>query len=148
MRFLGLPFLRFLEPLGPLMARIGVGLVMALHGWVKFQSGSEGWVTGEMLNTLTKGAVPADPRIAWLVLLTEIIAGVLLVLGLLTRISAISLSIVMLVALVTFKGFAFLTPETQVWSGELDWVILFSALALVFIGPGPISLDKLLGIDD
>jgi uncharacterized membrane protein YphA (DoxX/SURF4 family) len=35
-----------------------------------------------------------------------------------------------------------------VWAGNIDWVILFTALALAFMGPGPLSLDKILGIDD
>ena len=145
MRILGLPFLSSLQPLGPLMARIGVGVVMILHGWSKYQSGADGWVSGKMLGQMA--GLPAEPALAWLVMLVELVGGALILLGLLTRISSVLVAIVMIVALVTVKGFAFLTPEGQVWAGNIDWVILFTALTLAFIGPGAISVDKVLGID-
>lgn len=150
MRTLGLPFLQPLEPLGLLALRIGVGVVMALHGWTKYQAGSEGWLSGGMLGNLDLFgiALPGAPWLAWIVLLVELVGGALIVLGLLTRISATAVAIVLLVALLTVKGFAFLTPEGQVWAGEIDWVLFFGALALMFVGPGPISIDKVLGIDE
>jgi putative oxidoreductase len=125
---------------------------MALHGWSKYQQGSEGWLSGNALGdmlgtTLAKVGLISEPWLAWLVLLTELIGGVLLVLGLLTRISATAIAIVLIIALTFVKGYAFLTPG-GVWNGEIDWVLFFGALALMFVGPGAISIDKLLGIDD
>jgi putative oxidoreductase len=105
-------------------------------------------VSGKMLGQMSGASLPGEPALAWLVMLVELVGGALIVLGLLTRISSVLIAIVMIVALVTVKGFAFLTPDAQVWAGSIDWVILFTALTLAFIGPGAISLDKIFGIDD
>lgn len=145
MRILSLPFLHSLRQLGPLSVRLGVGVVIALHGWTKWQTGAEGWRTGEALVGMT-GFGPAEP-LAWLVMLVELVGGILIVLGLLTRISALGVAINMMVALWRVKGLAFVTGEGQVWAGNIDWVLLFGALGLLFMGPGKIALDALLGIE-
>jgi len=146
MRILSLPFLHGLSGLAPLFLRIGVGVVMALHGWTKWTQGQEGWLKGEML---VKLGLPYPEILAWVVLVTELVGGILIVLGLLTRIWAIGMAIEMIVVLVMVegKGFPFLTPEGRVWAGELEWLLLFGALALLFLGPGKASLDALLRIE-
>jgi putative oxidoreductase len=148
-RILSLPFLHPLRDLGLLSVRLGVGVVMALHGWTKWQAGPEGWLSGGMIAGL---GIPAPVVMAWLVLIVELVGGILLVLGVLTRIFSLGTFIVMLVALTQVKGLAFLTtnPETQalsVWGGNIDWVLLFSSLGLALLGPGKIALDALLGIE-
>lgn len=145
MRILSLPFLHSLRQLGPLSVRIGVGFVFLLHGWTKWQSGAEGWRTGEALAGMT-GIGPSEP-LAWLVMLVELVGGILIILGLLTRISALGVAIIMVVALAQVKGFGFITEEGQVWAGNVDWALLFGALGLLFMGPGKIALDAVLGIE-
>jgi putative oxidoreductase len=143
MRVFSLPFLHSLYELGPLLTRIGVGVVMALHGWTKLQSGSEGWLSGKMLAGLS---VPAPEVMAWVVLIAELVGGILLVLGLITRISALAIAGVLVVALTQVKGFAFIA-DGQVWPGEIDWVLLFASLGLLFTGPGALAIDRLIGIE-
>ena len=148
MRILSLPFLHPLRDLGLLSVRVGVGVVMALHGWTKWQGGPDGFLSGQWLASL---GVPSPEILAWVVLVTELVGGVLIVLGLLTRIWSLGTVILLVVALLKVKGFEFLV-QTQdgalsVWPGEIDWVLLFTALGLALVGPGKIALDSLLGIE-
>lgn len=91
--------------------------------------------------------------------LTELIAGILLLVGLLTRLSAFSIACVMLTAMwLTVIGPAIQSGDTRLGFlpnyelfGSGEWMLLlyqFSllghALALVFAGPGMLSIDRLL----
>ncbi|MFG0259238.1 MAG: DoxX family membrane protein [Phycisphaerales bacterium JB041] len=91
--------------------------------------------------------------------LTELIGGILILVGLLTRFSAFAISNVMLVAMwLTGFGPAIQSGSTRLgflpdypWFGSDQWTLLLfqfslcgAALALVFAGPGTLSLDRLL----
>ncbi len=94
--------------------------------------------------------------LAWGAALTEIFAGFFLLIGLITRLSALSLAGVMLVAiwLTTIgaaiqKGDAFLgfLPNNPflsfAWQEPLfQLIVLMSCLALFFAGPGTLALDR------
>lgn len=103
------------------------------------------------------GSPPWAVRLALAAALTELIAGGLLLIGLATRLSAFSLAVVMGVAMwLTVIGPAiqsgnawlgflpaggFAQPEAyQTWFMQL--AMLAMALALVFSGPGMLSLDR------
>jgi uncharacterized membrane protein YphA (DoxX/SURF4 family) len=73
----------------------------------------------------------------------EIVCGALILLGLLTRLAAIPLTVVILVAIVSTKipillqeGFWKMAHEART-----DWSMLLGALFLLVVGAGPISLD-------
>lgn len=103
------------------------------------------------------GTPPWTVRLAWAAALTELIAGGLLLIGLATRLSGFSLAVVMGVAMwLTVVGPAiqsgnawlgflpaggFAKPEVyQMWFMQL--AMLAMGLALVFSGPGMLSLDR------
>lgn len=106
-------------------------------------------------NLLTKGSRPV--AIAWMLAIGEVIVGVLLLIGLLTRISASWCACVMLSAIwlteigpaiqssSTMLGFL---PKRDLWEAEgwksLLWQcsLLASSLALAFMGSGWLGLDK------
>jgi uncharacterized membrane protein YphA (DoxX/SURF4 family) len=108
----------------------------------------------------TKLASNPWPKVlAWCAAITEIIAGAFLVLGLLTRISALSTFFVMLVAMwMTQIGPAALhssdallgfIPNNQPWYdpssyASLLWQVALASmsLAVVFLGSGAIGLDR------
>lgn len=122
---------------------------MALHGWVKWQEGSDGFLSGQWLGSL---GVPQPEILAWVVVVTELVGGILIVLGLFSRIFGIGTVILLAVALARVKGFDFLITPAEgeglsVWAGEIDWALLFAAVALALVGPGRLSLDYLLGIE-
>lgn len=74
---------------------------------------------------------------AWAVSIIEVLAGAAMLLGIFTKVSGIVLAIIMLVSIFHVKWamgyFAF----------ELDFVLLLSALAVVFGGAGKISLARM-----
>lgn len=91
--------------------------------------------------------------------LTELIGGILILVGLLTRFSAFGIANVMLVAMwLTGFGPAIQSGSTRLgflpdypWFGSDQWTLLLfqfslfgAAMALVFAGPGTLSMDRLL----
>lgn len=102
-----------------------------------------------------EGAWPV--RMAWAAALTELVAGLLVLFGLLTRLSALSLAGVMLVAIwLTEIGPALVSGQTMLaflpareafdvnaWKTLLwQFSLLGSALALTLIGAGGLSMDR------
>ncbi len=128
------------------IVRIAVGLMILMHGyahiWKKGRlaiNGTAGWF----------GSMGMRPPLvqAWLASVTEIGAGVLLVLGLLTPLAAAGLFGVMLVAWIIAhrsNGFFIYNPG-QGW----EYVAMISAVALLIgtLGAGEWSLDDAFGID-
>ena len=85
---------------------------------------------------------------AWLASLTEVGAGVLLALGLLTPLAAAGIIGVMLVALITNhrgNGFFIFRPG-EGWEYVMTLTVVGFVIAT--IGPGNWSLDHAIGLDD
>jgi putative oxidoreductase len=72
----------------------------------------------------------------------EFFGGILLILGLLTRIAAAPLIVVMVVAIVSAKLGDIDSLETLLGFEEVSYLALFLWLAIA--GPGPVSIDHLL----
>lgn len=143
MRTLGLPWLKRLSPLAPLLLRLAIGAIFVAHGWQKW--GSRGssefdWFAGSAIPTV----FPEPTFWAWVVFLVELVGGLAVILGLLTRLAALLQAVIMLVALFGVK----LAQGAGLVGGyELDLILLAACLALAILGGGPIGLDSLLGID-
>jgi putative oxidoreductase len=73
--------------------------------------------------------------------LAEFIPGILLIIGVLTRISASLISIVMLGAIFLVKGASSLTGD---YGYELDLILLAACLVVIVAGPGRVSLSYVL----
>ncbi|MDJ0625834.1 MAG: DoxX family protein [Candidatus Caenarcaniphilales bacterium] len=118
------------------LIRVSIGLVFANTGWGKIHSIPD--ITGYF----TSLGIPFPEFNAVLVGYTELIAGALLVIGLLTRLSAIPLAITMAVAIIT----AYL-PEVKDIFGFfrlLEWAYFLIFIWLIIIGPGKLSSDHFL----
>jgi putative oxidoreductase len=72
----------------------------------------------------------------------EFVGGILLLLGLFTRIAAAPLVVVMVVAIISAKFGDIDSLETLLGFEEMSYLALFLWLAVA--GPGPVSLDYLL----
>lgn len=77
---------------------------------------------------------------AALAALTEFLGGILILVGLLTRLVSVPLAFVMLVAILTTKLNDIMSFSDFIRLQELDYMLFF--LLLVFIGAGRYSLDR------
>lgn len=141
MRPLGSSPLGRAADLGPLCLRVGVGVVMAWHGWQKFDGGVSNFAG--FLESLN---VPAHEVVAWLQVFAEGIGGLLLIAGLLTRLVTLPLIAVLIGAIWLVKvDVGFIVPNAA--GAELDTALLAGLFGLLFIGPGRLSLDAMLGLE-
>lgn len=108
--------------------RASIGVIFILHGSGKFGPGFVGFLTGPL-------GLPAEMQIP--IALAETVPGILLIFGVLTRISASLLSVIMLGAIFYVKGASAITGDGGV---ELDLILLASCLVLIVAGPGRVSI--------
>ena len=122
--------------IGPLALRLSLGAVFIKSGWGKLHD----------LDSLTKYfgelGIPFPGFNAALSSTTELVGGTLLFLGLLTRLAAIPLSVVMSVAILTARRPDIDGPLTLLSFIEVTYLSGF--LWLLLAGPGKVSLDALL----
>lgn len=112
--------------------RSAIGVIFILHGSGKLNPGFSGFLTGQL-------GFPPEMQIP--IALAEMIPGILLIVGVLTRISASMLAIVMLGAIFYVKKAANLTGEGGF---EFDLILLAGALGVITAGPGKISLAHII----
>lgn len=120
---------------GLLLLRIGIGCCMALHGFPKLLAGPPAWE--RLGNTMALLGIEKLPLVWGLLAgLTEVIAGIMLIVGIFTNLALFLLSFTMVMALGFHlnKGDDFL-----IYSHALELFIVFASLILV--GPGRYSID-------
>ncbi|MEJ8848390.1 DoxX family protein [Variovorax rhizosphaerae] len=119
---------------GKLILRLALGVLILLHGVAKLSTG-----VGGIANMLAAHGLPTV--LAYLVYVGEIVAPVLLIVGLYTRPAAWITVVNMLVAiaLVHMKDIASLGKNGG-WALELQGMFLFGALAVAFLGAGRFSV--------
>jgi putative oxidoreductase len=125
--------------------RIAVGAVFVAHGVNHIVGGGRIAGTARWFESL--GMRPGRLH-AWLASVTEIVAGLLLVVGLVTPVAAAGVVGVMVVAWVTnhrTNGFFIFRPG-EGW--EYVMVLTFAGVLLGGVGSGALSLDHALGIFD
>ena len=122
--------------LPPLFARLVVGWVFMWSGWTKLHN------LPQMIANFTEWGIPYPNILTPFVSGVEFIGGLLLLLGLFTRIAAPPLVVVMIVAIASAKWGQVDSLETLLGFEEVAYMALFGWLAVA--GPGPLSLDHLL----
>lgn len=145
MRFVTMPHLRGPAMLAPIVARVVIGSIMAAHGWSKLQDGPANF--GNTL--LTDIGVPAPVFTAYVITFLELVGGIALIVGLLSRVFAVAIVAILAVATLAVKtDYGFLSqPKAQFPGAELDLALIAGALVIALLGPGRISLDFMLGIE-
>jgi len=113
---------------------LALGILILLHGIAKITGG-----VGGIAGMLTSHGLPA--ALAYLVLIGEIVAPVLMIVGIYTRPAAWITVINMLVAiwLVHLKDIGSL-GKSGGWALELQGLFLFAALAVALLGAGRFSV--------
>jgi putative oxidoreductase len=122
--------------LPPLFARLVVGWVFMWSGWGKLNG------LPFVTDNFVSWGIPFPHVLAPFVSGVEFLGGLLLLLGLFTRIASPPLVIVMIVAIVSAKWGDVDSLETLLGFEEVAYMALFGWLAVA--GPGPVSLDRLL----
>lgn len=130
MRFL---FTRYSIRWAPVLLRLALGCVFMAHGWEKL-TGPLG--TAEGFNIESWGW--SNPTAwAWAVALVETSGGLLIIVGLFTRIAAAALAVLMVVATLKVR-----LAEGFIGGFELEFTLLMVALALMVTGGGKLSVDR------
>ena len=119
--------------MGPLFARLVVGEVFMTTGWIKLNN------LPQMIENFTGWGIPFPRLTTPFVSVVELAGGVLLLLGLYTRLAAIPLAIVMIVAIATVLWPDVDSLDTLLGLSESAYLAIFLWLAAA--GPGLVSLD-------
>ncbi|KQL55683.1 MULTISPECIES: DoxX family protein [Bacillaceae] len=109
---------------GIAFVRLVVGVIFIAHGLDKFNGGIEGTVA-----FFESISIPSPDIMAVVVALVEIIAGLALVLGLLTRLMSAILMIVMI-------GAVYMVKFDQGFIGGFEFDLLLFAVLLLFVVNG------------
>jgi|SRR4051794_18302477 putative oxidoreductase len=125
-----------LAPIGPLVMRLVVGYVFMLSGWGKLNN------LPQVTENFVGWGIPLPHILTPFVSGVEFFGGMLLMLGLFTRIPAAMLAVVMLVAIKSAKWESVDSLETLLGFEEATYFAAFLWLAIA--GPGAVSLDRLL----
>src|SRR5258708_3599438 len=123
--------------LPPLVARIVVGWVFLWSGWGKLNA------LPRMIENFREWGIPYPEILTPFVSGVEFVGGILLLLGFLTRIAAVPLVVVMVVAVISAKLGDVDSLEALLGFEEVSYLALFLWLAIA--GPGPVSIDHFLG---
>jgi putative oxidoreductase len=127
-------YLDRLQPLGLLVLRIVLGLIMTMHGYSK--------VFGDLaqhMQTVSRIGFPS--WFAYLSAGTEFFGGILIIAGLLTRLVGAAMTFEMAVAILKIH-----LKKGLVGNGgyEFPLALLTMAFVLVLFGAGPIALDAVI----
>ena len=139
-------------PKATILVRLMAGGVFLWEGILKFVYTNQG------VGRFTKIGIPAPHVTAAFVGVLEIVGGILLITGFLTRLISIPFVIEMLVAMATTKIALYLgtsplplppaPPKVGIWAVfheiRSDYAQIMSVLFLGIVGPGPWSLDTVL----
>lgn len=124
------------QNLGILLLRIVTGGLMLPHGIAKLSNGFD----------FIKNMLKANglPEILWIgVPIAEVLAPVLLILGIMTRISGLMIAVTMFFAIFLTIGIgAFVSGKTGGLGGELNFLFMVNGIVLMLIGPGKYALGK------
>jgi putative oxidoreductase len=127
------------DDVGKLVLRAALAILLLFHGVSKL-IGGVGFITG----MLAKAGLP--PAVGYLVYIGEVVAPLLILLGIWTRAAALVVVVNMIVALLLVHTAQFFTmSQTGGWALELQGFYLASAIAVALLGAGRYSLGGITG---
>ena len=138
-----LPFVSGPLPSGAalLAIRVVMGPMLAYHGWQKLDS------VGKFVATVVRYGFPFPELLARATIAIELVGGICLTVGLLTRLwgALATLQFLLIVAKVKWDVGLFGQPGRSGF--ELDLFYAVTAAALLLAGPGLLALDHFLGLE-
>jgi putative oxidoreductase len=125
----------------PVAVRVIIGGMMFFHGVDKLDRGPAGF--GDFL---ASEGVPLGEPMGWVVSLLELVGGLMLVIGLLSRPVALVLAVELVFAIIIVSAANGLIGEDGVgYERDLAYIAGFITVAL--LGPGRPSADHALGLE-
>lgn len=129
-----------LDDAGKLVLRLTVGILILMHGVAKLLNG-----IGPIEGMLVTRGMPAF--FAWGAYIGEVLAPLLLIIGIYTRAAAAIVALNMIAAIaLAHSAQLFQLGKTGGWSLELQGMFLFGALAIVLLGAGRYSVAGKTGV--
>lgn len=130
------PYQPVATTLGQTILRIALGVILAAHGWLKIMD-YDAWQA-----QVAQLGIPMPEIMAPLALAGELLGGLGLAFGLLTRLAAFGAFCVMAVAISTVH----LKNGLFAQDGGFEFPLILAAASIFFLaaGPGPVSLDTYL----
>lgn len=122
--------------LGPLLARVTVGVVFAKSGWGKLHN------LAGVTEFFASLKIPMPAANAVFIASLELVGGCLLLLGLCSRLISLPLMATMVVAIITAKAEDISGVGDLLRLSEWAYLVIFAWIAVA--GPGRASLDHLL----
>lgn len=127
------------DDLGKLVLRATLAILILFHGVTKLINGVD-----PIMGMLTKAGLPAG--LAFLVYVGEVIAPLMILFGIWTRLGAVIVAINMIVAVALAHGAQLFTMgKTGGWALELQGFYFFTALAVALLGAGRYSMGGIAG---
>jgi len=122
--------------LGKLLLRLTFGILLLFHGEAKIQNGV-GWIA----NMLAAHGLPGF--IAWGAWIGEIVAPVMVIIGLMTRPAAFIIAVNMVVATLLVKTGAFWSrTDVGAWALETEALFFFGSVIIMLLGAGKYTLIR------
>jgi len=124
---------------GKLVLRVALAALLLFHGVAKLSGG-----IGFVADMLAKAGLPAV--FGYGVYIGEVVAPLLILVGLFTRPAALIVAINMIVAVLLVHTSQFFTlNETGGWALELQGMFFFAAVAVALLGAGRYSIGGVNG---
>jgi putative oxidoreductase len=134
----------------PLPLRLIIGYGFVAHGWAKLSRGPEGFA-----KLLEQIGAPLPEATAWVSTLIEVAGGLAILAGAFVAVVSVPLIVMMLVAMFTVHlryGFSAINTIGLTAAGpqfgppgyEVNLLYVAGLLALILLGAGPLSIDRLL----
>ena len=120
---------------GAVVLRVILGLTFFIHGLAKFQGG-----LGNTAGFFESLGIPGF--LAYVVAVIELIGGIMLILGIGTRIVSVLFAVIMLGAIFTAKLSAGFLGDGQMAGYELELALLAMAIFLALANSTPFSLGN------
>ena len=121
---------------GKLILRLALGILILLHGIAKLTGGID-----PIVGMVAKAGLPG--ALGYLVYVGEVVAPIMVILGVLTRPAALVIAINMVVAVgLAHAAQLFELGKQGGWALELQGMYFFTALAIAMIGAGRFAVQR------
>jgi putative oxidoreductase len=136
-------FLSFLQNFGLLVARLGLGGILLLHGWMRWNAGVQ-----EQIDYLTQFRIPYAEVAAWGSIIFEFVGGALLIVGALTRLVGLGVLIEQILIIAYTNWYQWpptLLNADGTYQGGYEYNVALGLLGLLLfvMGGGAVSIDRL-----